>query len=107
MHNFSELFWSLFFRIRGISPHPVQMRNNADQNNSKYGQFPRSDIFKFNLSRVLIEWLFWQTYKIQKQLAIKGVFKNFAIITRKHLCWNVFLIRSTLLKRDSNTGIFP
>ena len=39
---YSELFWSAFSRIRteygeiqSISPHSFQMRENADQNNSK------------------------------------------------------------------------
>ena len=36
---FSELFWSVFSRI---SPYSVRMRENADQNNSEYGQFPHS-----------------------------------------------------------------
>ena len=40
-----------------------------------------------------------------------GVLRNFAIFTEKHLCWSLFLIKllafqATLLKRDSNTGIF-
>ena len=41
---YSELFWSAFSRIRilRISPHSVQMRKNADQNNSEYGHFSRS-----------------------------------------------------------------
>ena len=40
------------------------------------------------------------------------VFKNFAIITEKHLCCSVFMIKlpaykpANLLKRDSNTSIF-
>ena len=42
----------------------------------------------------------------------KGALKNFAIFTEKHLCWNLFLIKlqdwrpTTLLKRDSNTGVY-
>ena len=42
----------------------------------------------------------------------KGVFKNFANFTVKHMCWSFFLIKlrafrnATLLKRDSNTIIF-
>ena len=43
---YSELFWAEFSRIRTeygeilrISPHSVQMRENVDQNNSKYGHF--------------------------------------------------------------------
>ena len=51
---YSELFWSYselstFFRIRteygeirSMSPYSVQIRENADQNNSEYGQFSRS-----------------------------------------------------------------
>ena len=40
------------------------------------------------------------------------VLKNFANFTGKHLCWSLFLIKfqalspATLLKRDSNTGVF-
>ena len=41
------------------------------------------------------------------------VFKNFAIFTRKHLCWSLFVTKlsaykpaTNLLKRDSNTSIF-
>ena len=42
----------------------------------------------------------------------KGVLKNFANFSGKHLCWSLFLIKwqdfclATLLKRDSNTGVF-
>ena len=42
----------------------------------------------------------------------KGVLKNFANFTRKHMRWSLFLIKqqdvwlATLLKRDSNTGVF-
>ena len=37
------------------------------------------------------------------------VLKNFVIFTRKHMCWSLFLVKmqpTTLLKRDSNTGVF-
>ena len=42
----------------------------------------------------------------------KGVLKNFANFTGKHMRWSLFLIKqqdvwlTTLLKRDSNTGVF-
>ena len=46
---YSELFWSVFSRIRTesgeilhISPYLVRMRENTDQNNSEYGHFSRS-----------------------------------------------------------------
>ena len=41
-----------------------------------------------------------------------GVLKNFAIFTRKHLCWNLFVIQlqssspATILKSNSSTGVF-
>ena len=40
----------------------------------------------------------------------KDVLKNFAKIKRKHLCQNLFSIKlkvSSLLKRHSNTNVFP
>ena len=53
---YSELFWSTFSRIRTeygeilhISPCLVWMRENADQNNSEYEHFLRSDSVKLYL----------------------------------------------------------
>ena len=47
---YSELFWSLFPRIRtesgevqSISRYSVRMREYADQSNFEYGRFLRSD----------------------------------------------------------------
>ena len=47
---YSELFWSVFSRIRteygeirSMSTNSVQMRENTDQNNSEYRPFSRSD----------------------------------------------------------------
>ena len=42
----------------------------------------------------------------------KGVLRNFTKFTWKHLCWSLFFNKvadlrpETLLKRDSNTGVF-
>ena len=42
----------------------------------------------------------------------KSILKNFTKFKGKHLCWSLFLINlhasspATLLKRDSNTGVF-
>ena len=51
---YSELFWSVFSRIRTeygeilrISPYSVQIRENTDQNNSEQGHFLRSDDYVF------------------------------------------------------------
>ena len=55
-----ELFWSAFSsirteyrEIRSISPNSVQMRENADQNNSEYGHFSRSGIQRCNISDII------------------------------------------------------
>ena len=49
---YSELFWSVFSHIQTeyeeilrISPYSVQMRENTDQNNSKYGHFLGSVLY--------------------------------------------------------------
>ena len=51
-YPYTELFWSVFFRIwteygkvRIILPYSVRMRENTEQNNSEYGHFSRSDIY--------------------------------------------------------------
>ena len=56
---YSALFWSAFSRIQTeygevlrISLYSVRMRENVDQNNSKYGHFLRSVIF-FQCSNLL------------------------------------------------------
>ena len=41
MCPYSELFWSTFSRIRTNS---VQMRENANLNNSEYGHISRSEV---------------------------------------------------------------
>ena len=47
---YSELFWSVFFRIwteygetRSVSSYSFQMRENTDQNNYEYWHFSRSE----------------------------------------------------------------
>ena len=52
-----------------------------------------------------------ETVFLQKQpsevLCKKGVFRNFATFTGKHLCQSHFYFRLQLyLKRDSGTGVF-
>ena len=41
--SYSGLFWSVFSRVR-ISSYSVRMWENADQNNSEYGHFLRSEL---------------------------------------------------------------
>ena len=48
--------------IRSISPYPVRMRENTDQNNSKYGHFSRSELHENNFDiafRVILH--SWET----------------------------------------------
>ena len=56
---YSEIFWSVFSRIRteyreipSISPYSVQMWENTDQKNSEFTHFPRSEILQSN-SRII------------------------------------------------------
>ena len=61
---YSELFWAAFSRIRieygeiqSISRYSVQMRENADQNNSEYGHFPHSFCLTcFSNATKLLSW---------------------------------------------------
>ena len=53
---YSELYWSVLSHIRTdygeklrISPYSVRMRENADQNNFKYGHFLRSVVVPVTL----------------------------------------------------------
>ena len=57
---YSELFWSVFSRIpteygeiRSIFPYSVRMGENADQNNSEYGQFSGS-VSNYHLGKSLL-----------------------------------------------------
>ena len=60
----------------------------------------------------IFQQIFWINRSSRSQMFFKiGILKNFAIITGKHLCWSLFLIKSqtwrsaALLNRDSNTGV--
>ena len=71
--------------------------------------------FEVNINYIVFQ-PFSKTKQFQKQsLELfwkKGVLKNFANFTWKHLCWSLFLIMlqafrtATLQKRDSYTGVF-
>ena len=51
-------------------------------------------------------------YNEQKVFHKKAVLKNLAILSGKHLYWNIFFNKNaglqacTLLRRDPNTGVF-
>ena len=61
---------------------------------------------------LIFQQIFWINRSSRSQMFFKiGILKNFSIITGKHLCWNLFLIKlqiwrsAALLKRDSNIGV--
>ena len=70
-----------------------------------------------DLYKVCKTWLWFVFFGICRSnhlqmFFIISVLKNFPIFTGIHLCWSLFLIKLqvlkpvTLLKRDSNTGLF-
>ena len=69
-----------------------------------------------NTSLFLLSLLHFESLKFRSscsKISFKiDVFKNFAIFTRKHLCWSLFMIKlrackpANLLRRHSNTGVF-
>ena len=75
MCPYSELFWSAFSiirteygEIRIISPYSVRMRENADQNNSKYRHFSRS-VYAMNINIFIVNCI-W--YRIKTKQVING-----------------------------------
>ena len=79
----SEFFWSVFSHIRTeyrdilrISQYAVQMRENTDQKNSKYGHFPRSDRFSVQGYYFILAWI----------AVFLIVFQNIFF----HKMWNLF-----------------
>ena len=88
----SKLFWSAFSRIRAehgeilrLSPHSVRMRENADQNNSKCGNF-----LHWHKSHIWAHiFLFWSNLG-QKRTVKKikyTVFNNFQFPLRSGKKW--------------------
>ena len=57
-------------------------------------------------------WAYYYKRQPPEVFCKKGVLKNFANFTGKHLCWSIFLIMlqalnpATFLKRESNTEVF-
>ena len=66
---YSELFWSVFSRIRteygelrSISPYSVPMQENTDQNNSEYGYFLCSVWYKWKFTIIINNSKIWIHY---------------------------------------------
>ena len=93
-HDSSKQSPLMFINKINETYHPPYFFNNIKVNSN-----PISKVFWFQ--------------KQPPEVIYKAVLKNFAIFTGKHLFWSLFLIRfqpfrpATLLKRDSNTGVFP
>ena len=74
--------------------------------------------FKLQIKHELVYKLIWRLFCAHYRRSCSQMFfkitvlKNFKIFTGKHLCWSLFLIKfqswwpATLLKRNSNTGVF-
>ena len=92
---------------------------------SRSAMFFKIDVLKkfVNYTRITLCWsVFLKNLEAWRLSTLRGsrpevfcekdVIKNFAIFTGKHLCWSLFLVRLqalrpvTLVKRDSNTGVF-
>ena len=83
---------------------------------SKYFFSAESGIYCWQSHRFLLRTSLTTRLKPQKQplelFCKKGVLRNFANFTGKHLCWSLFLIGlqafrpAALSKRDSNTDVF-
>ena len=103
-YPYCELCWSLFSRNRTeygdilhISPYSVQIRENTDQNNSKYGHFLRSGnqykYIAFNILLCSILIISYKTLNITwiynektKELTIYAIFyQNVTIFYRQEL----------------------
>ena len=69
------------------------------------------DLKIFVKTHVLL-YFYNETRSSHQRYSIKARLENFAIFTRKHLCWSLFLVKlqafraAILLKRDSNKGVF-
>ena len=79
------------------------------------GMQPLKKLKWYGLGKNQILWsLTWTKFSLfrsnHRRCSVKkGVLKNFANFTGKHLRWSLSLIKlrpATLLKRDSNTGVF-
>ena len=105
--HFRHMFCSLFYKLTYVRR--ICKRSLSTK---------RLKILLPEINKECFKWDYneWDYNAIQKQwpkvFYKKAVLKNFAIFTGKHLCWSVFFIKwqnfspATLLKRDSNTGLF-
>ena len=84
VRTFADLDW-----LRRISLYSVQMRNNTDQKNSVFGDFSRSESVDY--LHFFPEKAWYQQKQPPEVFCKKGVLKNFAKLTGKHLCQDLVL----------------
>ena len=93
---YSELFWSAFSRIRteyreklSISPYSVQMQENADQSNSKYGHFLCSAtislIFFSIISGEIFDFFIVAYCLVSKTIVVELCNLSFQLETKKNI----------------------
>ena len=106
---YSELLWSAFSHIRteyreirSISPYLVQMRENADQNNSEYGNFSRSDSNKLFMSKELRKSTMFQS-KLKNDFNKNRFYENWGKYkSQQNLNVNLLIKTKGKLFRNSN-----
>ena len=65
----------------------------SDDMSPKYVE-KKKKLWRHNLSEITVQLLFKKMQKQLPEVFYKKVIKNFAIFTRKHLCWSLFLIHN-------------
>ena len=93
--DFRQCYYVKSVPIRSYSgPHSVRMRENTDQNNSENGHFLRNIFWCFHCwlwkKKCLLGWHYVQKLKPLVVFCKKGVLRNFAKFTGKHLCQSLF-----------------
>ena len=104
--RYSELFWSVFSRIRtkcreilSISPYSVWIWENGDQNKSEYGHFLHSDFYLQNcgefddLEEILIE---IKNFQIKNSTTKTKRVTQQTIVFSRHIWWTFPLVISRL-----------
>ena len=101
---YSELFWSAYSRIRTeyweilrISPYSVQMRENADQSNYKYGHFSRrvyrNRSFSVELNTNILSSFIDHIFFIHKKVWICSLYKDLIRqLTPYNVCFSSWYI---------------
>ena len=104
-HRYSELFWSLFSRIRTeygdivrISTYSVELRENTDQKNIKYGHFSRSLCFDLWFCSLLNTRLYFNNIESHTEKKWQILLDMWGSVNRQSVWehfWTIFWVDST------------